>query len=152
MKKWPWFSLSVLIVLLDEASKYWVLNAFVPYQPKALLPMLNFVLAYNNGAAFSFLNNAGEWHRWFFVGFSFVMSLVLAVWLWRLPSTERVQSFGLSLILGGAVGNLLDRLILGHVIDFIDVYYANYHWPTFNLADSAICLGVFLLLLTMKRP
>jgi signal peptidase II len=152
MKKWPWFGLSALIVLLDEASKYWVLHAFVPYQPKALLPMLNFVLAYNNGAAFSFLNNAGEWHRWFFVGFSLVMSLVLAVWLWRLPSTERVQSFGLSLILGGAVGNLLDRLILGHVIDFIDVYYANYHWPTFNLADSAICLGVFLLLLTMKRP
>ncbi len=149
MKKWPWFILSVVLILLDQASKYWALCSLIPYQPEALIPMVNVTLAFNTGAAFSFLSGAGDWHRWLFTGFSSVMSIVLVVWIIRLPQKAYLQLIALSLILAGAVGNLVDRISLGHVIDFIDVYYAHYHWPAFNLADSVICAGAFLLLLDM---
>ena len=149
MKKWPWFLFSVVVILLDQLSKYWAFQSLIPYQPEALMPMINFTLAYNTGAAFSFLSGTGDWHRWLFTGFSGVMSMVLAVWIIRLPRTARLQLVALSLILAGAVGNLVDRILLGHVIDFIDVYYTHYHWPAFNLADSAICVGAFLLLIDM---
>ena len=149
MKKWPWFIFSVVVIILDQVSKYWAFRTLIPYQPEALLPMVNFTLAYNTGAAFSFLSGTGDWHRWLFTGFSGVMSMVLIVWITRLSQTARLQLIGLSLILAGALGNLIDRILLGHVIDFIDVYYAHYHWPAFNLADSAICGGAILLLLDM---
>lgn len=150
-KKWGWFLLSLIIILLDQGSKYWVYKALVPYQPKPLFPMLNLTLAYNKGAAFSFLHNAGDWSRWFFSGFSSVVSILLIVWIIRLPITARLHSLALSLILGGAIGNLWDRAVFGYVVDFIDVYYKNYHWPVFNLADSAICLGAFLLLIDLGK-
>jgi len=149
MKKWPWFIFSVVVILLDQASKYWAFRTFIPYQPEAIFPMVNFTLAYNTGAAFSFLSGTGDWHRWLFTGFSGVMSIVLIVWIIRLPQTARLQLSAFSLILAGALGNLIDRILSGHVIDFIDVYYAHYHWPAFNLADSAICTGAFLLLVDM---
>ena len=149
MKKWPWFVFSLVVILLDQASKYWAFRTLIPYQPEALLPMVNLTLAFNTGAAFSFLSGTGDWHRWLFTGFSAVMSIVLTAWIIRLPQTARLQSMALSLILAGAMGNLIDRMVLGHVIDFIDVYYAHYHWPAFNLADSAICTGAFLLLVDM---
>ena len=157
MKKWPWFIFGVVVILLDQASKYWVLQTLIPYEPEAMFPMVNFTLAFNTGAAFSFLSGTGDWHRWLFTGFSAVMSIVLMVWIIRLPKTAYLQLLALSLILGGALGNLVDRIFLGHVIDFIDVYYTHYHWPAFNLADSAICVGAFLLLIDMwlegkKRP
>ena len=149
MKKLPWFIFSVVVILLDQASKYWAFRSLIPYHPEAVLPMVNFMLAYNTGAAFSFLSGTGDWHRWLFTSFSGVMSIVLSVWIIRIPQTARLQLIGLSLILAGAVGNLVDRVLLGHVIDFIDVYYTHYHWPAFNLADSAICTGAFLLLIDM---
>ena len=153
MKKWPWFVLSLLVLLVDQASKYWATHNLIPYQPEPLFPMMNFTLAYNTGAAFSFLSGAGSWHRWFFAGFSIVMSLILIVWLIRIPVKAKLQSAAISLILGGAVGNLYDRAVLGHVTDFIDVYYKNHHWPVFNLADSAICIGAILLLIDLcKNP
>ena len=153
MKKWPWFALSLLVLLVDQASKYWATTYLIPYQPEQLFPMVNFTLAYNTGAAFSFLSGAGSWHRWFFAGFSVVMSLILFVWLIRIPVKAKLQSAAISLILGGAVGNLYDRAVLGHVTDFIDVYYKNHHWPVFNLADSAICIGAILLLIDLcKNP
>lgn len=153
MKKWPWFLLSFIVFLIDQSAKYWAESNLVPYEPEAVFPMLNFTLAYNTGAAFSFLSGAGDWHRWFFAGFSVVMSLVLAIWLIRLEPVEKLQSLAISLILGGAVGNLYDRAVLGHVIDFIDFYYKNHHWPVFNLADSAICFGAALLLIDLcKNP
>ncbi|WED43853.1 signal peptidase II [Legionella cardiaca] len=153
MKKWPWFLLSIAVVVADQWSKYWAATNFTPYQPEALVPMINFTLAYNSGAAFSFLSGTGGWHRWFFAGFSIVMSLALIIWLIRLPLKAKLQSFAVSLILGGAVGNLYDRAAFGHVIDFIDVYYKNHHWPVFNLADSAICIGAFFLLVDLcKSP
>lgn len=153
MKKWPWFLLSVLVIVIDQWSKYWAAATLIPYQPESIMPMMNFTLAYNSGAAFSFLSGTGGWHRWFFAGFSILMSILLIIWLIRLPAQAKLQSFAVSLILGGAVGNLYDRAIFGHVIDFIDFYYKNHHWPVFNLADTAICIGAFFLLLDLcKNP
>ncbi len=149
MKKWPWFIVSIVVIVLDQVTKYWAFRTLIPYQPESIMPMVNFTLAFNTGAAFSFLSGTGDWHRWLFTGFSAVMSVAIFVWIIRLPSTARMQAAGLSLILAGAVGNLMDRMLLGHVIDFIDVYYSHYHWPAFNLADSAICVGAFLLILDM---
>lgn len=151
MKKWPWFLMSLCVIGLDQASKILAQAALLPMRPVAICPMLNFHLAFNSGAAFSFLSASGDWHRWFFGLFSAVMSLVIAVWLYRLPKDERMQAMGLSLILGGAVGNLIDRMRYGHVIDFIDVYYQYHHWPVFNLADSAITLGAVCLFIDMLR-
>lgn len=151
MKKWLWFLVAVVVILLDQVSKQWVLIHFSPYQPEKILPMLNLTLAYNTGAAFSFLSSAGEWHRWFFAGFGVVMSTVLMVWVMRTPQSARLQLLALNLILGGALGNLIDRARVGYVIDFIEVYYKAYHWPVFNLADSAICIGAFFLLLDLRQ-
>lgn len=147
MKKWYWFALSILVIVCDQASKYWAEVSLIPYKPLAVFPMLNVTLAYNTGAAFSFLNGAGDWHRWFFAGFSLLMSLVLIVWLYRVSNQERLLSAGISLILGGAVGNLIDRAFYGYVIDFIDVYYEHHHFATFNIADSAICIGAAFFIL-----
>lgn len=151
MKKWPWFLVSLMVVLLDQGSKYWAAISLSPYQPKAIMPMINLTLAYNMGAAFSFLSQSGGWQRWLFAAFSLVMSIVLSAWILRSTSRVRLQYLALSLILGGAVGNLIDRLRLGYVIDFIDVYYKNHHWPVFNIADSAICLGAFFIFVDLCK-
>lgn len=141
MRKWPWFMLSLIVIVFDQASKYLASVFLTPYKPLPVFPMFNFTLAYNSGAAFSFLSGAGDWHRWFFAGFSFIVSVILAVWLYRTESQARFLLAGISLILGGAIGNLIDRALDGYVIDFIDVYYKHHHFATFNLADSAICIG-----------
>jgi len=151
MKKWPWFVLSLIVVLIDQGSKYWASISLLPYQPDPVMPMLNLTLAYNTGAAFSFLSSTGDWHRWFFAGFSVLMSIVLAVWMIRSSRHDRLQLLALSLILGGAIGNLIDRVKVGYVIDFIDVYYKNHHWPVFNLADTAICIGAFLIFIDLYK-
>lgn len=144
MKKRYWFVLSVLIIILDQVSKYWVGHNLAPYTPVPVVPMLNLTLAYNTGAAFSFLSGSGIWHRVLFAGFSLVMSCFLVVLIARTKPNEKLQAAALSLILGGAVGNLIDRALFGSVIDFIDVYYKHYHFATFNIADSAICVGAVL--------
>lgn len=149
MKKWHWFILSILIIIADQTSKYWIGVLLTPYKPMPVIPMLNFTLAYNTGAAFSFLSGAGDWHRWFFAGFSLLVSIILVIWLWRTPGQARMQSAGISLILGGALGNLIDRGLHGYVIDFIDVYYKYHHFATFNIADSAICIGAGILVLDL---
>ena len=149
MKKGYWFILSFAVMIADQLSKYWIALYFIPYKPVPVIPMLNFTLAYNTGAAFSFLSGAGDWHRWFFAGFSLIVSAVLVIWLWRIPIQDRLQSAGISLILGGAVGNLIDRALQGYVVDFIDVYYKHHHFATFNLADSAISIGAAFLVLDL---
>jgi len=151
MNKWPWFLLALIVVFLDQLTKYCALMWLTPYHPESVLPMLNLTLGFNSGAAFSFLNDAGQWHRWFFAGFSSIMSIVLTVWIIRSKCTEHLKLFALGLILAGALGNLIDRAVLGYVIDFIDVFYGKHHWPIFNLADSAICIGAFLLLVDLQR-
>lgn len=149
MKKWHWFLLSIFIIVLDQASKFGVEAFLTPYKPMPVMPMLNITLAYNTGAAFSFLSGTGGWHRWFFAGFSLVVSIILMIWLWRTAKNECLQSLGISLILGGALGNLIDRAFYGYVVDFIDVYYKYHHFATFNLADSAICIGAGVLILDL---
>lgn len=147
MKNWQWFLLSGIVIVIDQLSKWWLGLVLIPYKPLPVCPMFNLTLAYNSGAAFSFLSGAGGWHRWFFAGFSSVMSVILILWLWRLEVHEKLQSLGVSLILGGAIGNLIDRAYQGFVIDFIDLYYEQYHFATFNIADSAITIGVICLLI-----
>ena len=144
MKKALIFFVSLVVVLCDQLTKYWALAFLTPYDAKPVLPMLSWTLAFNSGSAFSFLAD--------FSGFSMLISLVLVVWIVRL-NTARLfkQAFAMALILGGAVGNLIDRVRIGYVVDFIDVFYKSYHWPVFNLADSAICVGAVLLAIEWIR-
>ncbi len=145
MLKWLW--LSLIILLLDQWSKLTIDSAMQLYESIAILPYFNLTYVRNAGAAFSFLSEAGGWQRWFFAVMAFAISLVLIVWIHRLKSNETLMAIALSFVLGGAVGNLIDRLAYGYVIDFLDVYYQTWHWPAFNVADIAISLGVFLMLL-----
>jgi signal peptidase II len=145
MLKYLW--ISALVLVFDQISKYIANTSMSLYQTIEVMPYFNFTLAYNYGAAFSFLADAGGWQRWFFTGLAGIFSVVIFVWITRLKSSAKLEAISLSLILGGAVGNLIDRLIFGYVIDFLDVYYQSYHWPAFNIADSAICIGAVLLIL-----
>lgn len=144
MLKWLW--LSLLTIILDQSSKLAVDSFMQLYQSIPVLPYFNLTYVHNTGAAFSFLSQAGGWQRWFFAGLATMISIAIAIWLRKLQKHEILLAIALSLILGGAVGNLIDRLAYGYVIDFLDVYYGNWHWPAFNIADSAITLGVALML------
>ena len=146
-----WLNLSALVIVFDQLSKWWANSALELYQSIAVLPFFNITLAYNHGAAFSFLASESGWQRWFFTGLAVVVSIVLLVWLKRLKTDAKLEAISLALILGGALGNVIDRVVHGYVIDFIDVYYGTYHWPAFNVADSAICIGAILLILDSFR-
>jgi signal peptidase II len=137
--KWLWISL--LVVVLDQATKLIAESLLTPHQPVNLLPFFDWYLTYNTGAAFSFLANAGGWQRWLFTAIAIVISVVIVQWIRKLPPEETMTAFSLSLILGGAIGNLIDRVYLGHVIDYIQVWLGNYPWPAFNIADAAISVG-----------
>lgn len=158
---YPWLGLAAIIVVLDQLTKYLAASQLGFGEPVPLMPLLNLSLAYNQGAAFSLLSDSGGWQRWFFAVLSTLVSIVLVVWLGRLSSGEKWTGLALSLILGGAVGNLIDRLVHGYVIDFIDFYYTTTakciplfhhatvntcHFPTFNIADSAITVGAAVLI------
>ena len=142
-----WLVMSALIVVLDLWTKGLASDSLTLYRPVELTPWLNLHLAHNYGAAFSFLSDAGGWQRWLFTGLASVVTLVLVVWLLRLSNREKLTGAALGFIIGGAIGNLVDRVMHGYVVDFIDVYYRDWHWPAFNVADSAITCGVILLLL-----
>ena len=142
-----WLGLSGLIIVLDQLTKVVMSNWLELYQTVAVMPYFNFTLAHNSGAAFSFLAGAGGWQRWFFIMLALVVSAVLVVWLSRLKAAAKMEAIAISLIIGGAIGNVLDRFLHGYVIDFIDVYVGSYHWPAFNIADAAICIGAILLIL-----
>lgn len=145
MLKWLW--LSVITLILDQWSKIAIDSSMSLYESIAIIPFFNLTYVRNLGAAFSFLSDAGGWQRWFFSVMAFAISIVLTVWIYRLKKHEKLLAVALSLVLGGAIGNLIDRLAYGYVIDFLDVYYQDWHWPAFNVADMAISLGVFLMLL-----
>ncbi len=153
MLKWLW--LSVVVVVLDQLTKAVAVAGLVQGQPLRIIPSFNLTLIYNTGAAFSFLSTADGWQRWLFAGIAIVVSVIIIGWLRTLDTTAYWQAAALALILGGALGNLWDRLALGHVVDFIDIYYGRAHWPAFNIADAAITLGALMLiidaLLGMKR-
>ena len=149
MLRWLW--LSLVVIILDQFSKQLVESSFMVFETLPVIPFLNLTLAYNEGAAFRFLADQSGWQRWFFVLLATAVTGVLVVWLGRLQPADRLVALALALIIGGAMGNLIDRLLFGHVIDFIDAYYGDWHWPAFNLADSAIFLGVVLMLLDAFR-
>ncbi|WP_242466126.1 signal peptidase II [Chromatium okenii] len=152
-----WLLLALVIALADQVTKWLVLATLDPFETVVLVPNVNLTLLFNEGAAFSFLSDAGGWQRWLFTALALAVSGVLTVWLLRLRRSERWLALGLALLLGGAVGNLIDRMLLGHVVDFIQIYVpviplALFNpWPAFNLADSAITVGVMLLLSVSLR-
>lgn len=144
MKKW--LALALLVVVLDQLTKFLAVRFLNYAEPHAVFPSFNLTLLYNRGAAFSFLSDASGWQRWFFITISTGAAIFLTFWLRRLKRNQVLLSIALALVLGGAVGNLIDRLWLGHVVDFIQVYYRQYYWPAFNIADSAISVGAVLLI------
>ena len=144
--KWLW--LSLVIIVLDQAAKQIAEAPLPPHRAVEVLPFFDWYLTYNSGAAFSFLAGAGGWQRWFFAAIAIVISGVILQWLRKLPGDETLTAAALSLILGGAIGNLIDRLYLGHVIDYIQVWLGSYPWPAFNIADAAISVGAVMLILS----
>ncbi len=149
MLKWLW--LSALVIVSDQFSKRLIIGSMQLRESIEILPFFNLTLLHNTGAAFSFLANAGGWQRWFFTLIALAVSAVIVVWLKRLPAAEKWQAAALALILGGALGNVIDRVRFGYVVDFLDVYYQQWHWPTFNIADSAITVGVAILVVVILR-
>ena len=142
--RWLW--LSVLALGLDQWTKTWAENN-MEGRVIEVMPHFNLILAHNKGAAFSFLADAGGWQLWFFSILAIAISIGLIVWLSQLKRDERWLGIALALVLSGAIGNVIDRLIYGYVIDFIDWYIEGYHWPAFNIADSAIVIGAIMLLI-----
>ncbi|MEH6798342.1 MAG: signal peptidase II [Halopseudomonas sabulinigri] len=146
-----WLWLSLLIIALDQLTKWVAVSNLEMYQQVPVIAdLFSFTLAYNTGAAFSFLADAAGWQRWLFAAIAVVVSVVLCVWLSRLDRSKRLEAIALALILGGALGNLYDRVVLGHVVDFILVHWQQrWFFPAFNIADSAITVGAALLILDM---
>jgi len=136
------------VVLLDQIAKQIAEHTLIPHEAVELTPFFDWYLTYNTGAAFSFLASAGGWQRWLFTAIAIVISGVILQWLRNLASEEKLTAISLSLILGGAIGNLIDRIYLGHVVDYIQVWLGSYPWPAFNIADAAISVGAFMLILS----
>ena len=147
---WLWHS--VALIVLDQLGKFWAESALLPYQPVPVLPFLNWTLVFNAGAAFSFLSDAGGWQRWLFTALALGVSALLVYWLRQTPRTQRLVGLAYALILAGAIGNVIDRIRYGHVVDFIDVHWAGWHFPAFNIADAAITLGAVALIASLLFP
>ncbi len=145
MLKWLWLSFAVIV--LDQLTKYVATDLLIYAEPVAVMPFFNLTLLHNTGAAFSFLSDAGGWQRWFFTLLAIGVSAGIIVWISRLESKQKWLAIALALIVGGALGNLWDRLYFGYVVDFIQIYYEQWYWPAFNIADSAISVGAVMLLI-----
>ncbi len=146
----PWLGLAFIIVLVDQFSKWLVVSHFALGDSMKVLDFFNLVRVHNSGAAFSFLSSAGGWQRWLFTGIGFA-AVALILWLLRSHAGQKLFAFALSNILGGAIGNLLDRLLHGYVVDFLDFHWRGWHFPAFNVADSAITIGAACLILDEIR-
>ena len=143
-------AIATLVLLLDQLSKWSALSNLKLGIPEEVLPFMNWLLLFNPGAAFSFLAQSSGWQRWFFTILGLAASLYI-LWLLRKNQSDKILSWALSLILGGALGNVLDRIMFGAVVDFIDLHYGNWHWPAFNIADSAISIGAALIVFSELR-
>ena len=146
----PWLGIALIVVLLDQFTKTLILGMFQLGDSHTVTSFFNIVRVHNSGAAFSFLAGAGGWQRWFFIGLG-ALAAVFIVWMLRSHGGQRLFSWALALILGGAVGNVIDRLLHGYVVDFIQVHYAGHYFPWFNVADSAISVGAACLILDELR-
>ena len=145
---WCWLPLSLVVITADRVVKLWMMHHFAPAERVRVLPVLDIILTYNTGAAFSFLADASGWQRWLFVLLALGVSAALIVWMRRLDArVHGLLACGLALIVGGALGNMIDRLTTGRVVDFIHVHWGAHYFPAFNIADSAITIGAVLLLL-----
>ena len=144
MLKWLW--LSGIVIVLDQATKYLASTELQFHVPVAVMPSFNWFLAHNTGAAFSFLSDAGGWQRWFFIALAAVVTVIIVSWLKKLEGQQAWLASALALILGGAIGNEIDRIYHGYLIDFIQWYYESYYWPSFNIADAAISVGAVILI------
>jgi signal peptidase II len=155
---WRWLPLAGLVIIADQLAKAWIVHHFAPFERVHLLPVLDVILTYNTGAAFSFLSEASGWQRWLFVALAIGISVMLILWLRRLrASTQGLLACGLALIVGGALGNMIDRLLHGRVVDFIHAHWGAHYFPAFNVADSAITIGAAVVILdalleTHARP
>ncbi len=147
MKSIKWFVLAVIMLIVDQVTKQLIVSKIVLGDKVPIFPGFNLTHQVNPGAAFSFLADAGGWQRWFFTVLAMIVSVVIAVWIYRLKDNEKWTAASLALILSGAIGNLWDRIAYGHVIDFLGVYWGESHWPAFNVADSAISIGVAIMLI-----
>lgn len=143
---WHWWWLIVLLVIADQATKWLVVANMPLFSRINLLPFFDLVHVRNYGAAFSFLSDQGGWQRWFFTAIAVVISVVLIVMLRRQPKSMKAANLGFGLIISGAIGNVIDRINHGYVVDFLDVYVGSYHWPAFNVADSCIVIGAGLII------
>ncbi len=141
-----WLLMAILVIAVDQVTKTLAVDLLDYGAPVRVSAFLNWTLLHNTGAAFSFLSDAGGWQRWVFTAIAVIVSIVILVWLLRLGPGQRIQKAALALVLGGALGNLWDRLVLGYVVDFIQLHYRDYYWPAFNIADSAITIGAVLLI------
>jgi len=149
---WVWLPLSLAVIVLDQLSKAWIVQHFELYERKRLLSVLDITLMYNPGAAFSFLSDASGWQRWVFVALALAVGAGIVTWMGRLKSrAQGLLACSLALILAGAVGNVIDRLRIGHVVDFIHAHWNDAYFPAFNVADSAITVGAILLLFDAWR-
>ena len=149
---WGWYALALSVLIADQATKALASKELLYAVPQEVFFWLNMTLHHNQGAAFSFLSDAGGWQRWFFAVLAVAVSATLVVWLRQLTQQQRWLAFGLSLVLGGAIGNLVDRLRLGYVVDFISVHYDTWYFPTFNIADAAISVGAALIVIDSIWP
>ncbi len=145
-----WLVIALVVILLDQASKITMSQYLLYGQSEAITSYFNLVMVYNKGAAFSFLSDQPGWQRYFFTAVSVIASLFI-LWMLKRNPTQRLFCWALALILGGAIGNLIDRIAYGHVIDFLDLHVGGWHWPAFNVADSAITLGAILFVLDEFR-
>jgi signal peptidase II len=149
---WRWLPLTAAVILADQAVKSWIVHHFALFERVRVLGVLDIILTYNTGAAFSFLSEANGWQRWLFIALALGVSATLIVWLRRLHSGRQgLLAAGLALIVGGALGNMLDRLAHGRVVDFVHLHWGRAYFPAFNVADSAITIGALLLLLDAWR-
>ncbi|MFS0754803.1 signal peptidase II [Noviherbaspirillum sp. 1P10PC] len=146
----PWLCIAALVVLVDQLTKIMITQMFSYGQSKPVTSFFNLVLAYNKGAAFSFLAAEGGWQRYLFSGIA-IAAAAFIIYLLKRHAGQRLFCWALALVLGGAVGNLIDRIVYGHVIDFLDVHVAGWHWPAFNIADSAICIGAAMFIIDELR-
>ncbi len=145
MLKWLW--LTLIVTVLDQGAKYLASTQLEYAVPLPMMPSFNLTLLHNTGAAFSFLSDAGGWQRWMFIGLAILVTVVIVMWLRKLDARNWVAAMALALVLGGAIGNLIDRLRLGYVVDFVQLYYESWYFAAFNIADSAITAGAALLII-----
>lgn len=148
--RWLWLALLVLVI--DLGVKQWIMDNFQLYETRALIPFFNLHYAHNPGAAFSFLAGEDGWQRWFFAGIAIAIAGLLVAMMYRRPASDKLNNIAYALIIGGALGNLFDRMVHGFVVDMIDFYVGDWHFPTFNVADTAICIGAALIVVEGFLP